>query len=263
MIYALFLLTGALAGLCAGLFGVGGGLVIVPVLMYLFGFLGMNADVVAHVALGTSLATIMITSISSLMAHHKAGNVHWDVFYHMAMGLALGSLCGAYVAKLIHSDDLKMIVGVGIVLMASKMLFLPNQERTNKSLPAVYIQSIASVGIGGLSAVFGIGGGSLTVPFLNYCGLSMQKAVGTSSACGLPIAIAGAMGFMIFGHKTQSGLAGTIGFVHVGAFCCISMASFMTAKIGAKISHQLPAKTLKKAFGFLLLVMGIMMIVKT
>lgn len=260
MEYVWFLLAGSFAGVCAGLFGVGGGLVIVPVLVYLFGVQGMNPDVIAHVALGTSLATIIITSISSFTAHNKAGNVRWDIFRHMAIGLMAGSLFGAYVAKLIHSDSLQIIIGVGATLMALKMLFFPNQERLERVLPSPYAQGAAGFGIGGLSAVFGIGGGSLTVPFLNYCGLTMQKAVGTSSACGLPIAVAGAAGFLLFGQGSQTGVAGTIGFVHIWAFVCISMASFVTAKIGAKIAHKLPAQTLKRAFGCLLLVVGIKMV---
>lgn len=260
MEYLWYIIAGVFAGLCAGLFGVGGGLIIVPVLVYLFAMQGMNGEVVAHVALGTSLATIMITSISSFTAHNKAGNVRWDIFRHMAMGLMAGSLFGAYVAKLIHSDSLQVIIGVGATVMAIKMLFFPNQENLHKSLPSSYIQGGAGFGIGGLSAIFGIGGGSLTVPFLTYCGLPMKKAVGTSAACGLPIAVAGATGFLLFGQGSATGVAGTVGFVHVGAFFCISVASFITAKIGAKIAHKLPAQTLKRAFGCLLLVVGIKMI---
>ncbi len=260
MMYLSFVLAGIFAGLCAGLFGVGGGLIIVPVLVYLFAHQGMNPDVIAHVALGTSLATIIITSISSFTAHNKAGNVRWDIFRHMAIGLMTGSLFGAYVANLIHSDSLQMIIGVGAMMMAIKMLFFPNQENLNKPLPSAYVQTGAGFGIGSLSAVFGIGGGSLTVPFLNYCGLPMKKAVGTSSACGLPIAIAGATGFLIFGQGSQTGVVGTIGFVHIWAFVCISIASFITAKIGAKLAHKLPAQTLKRAFGCLLFVVGIKMV---
>lgn len=259
MEYLWYGMAGTLAGLSAGLFGVGGGLVIVPILVYLFALQGMNNEVITHVALGTSLATIIITSISSLTAHHRAGNVRWDIWRQMAIGLMVGSLGGAYVAKLIHSDTLQVLIGVGIIAMAVKMLFFPNQENPNKSLPPNYVQSTAGLGIGGMSAIFGIGGGSLTVPFLNHCGLPMQKAVGTSAACGLPIAIAGAAGFLIFGQSSQTGVAGTVGFVHIGAFVCISMASFITAKIGAKLAHRLPAKTLKRAFGCLLLVAGIKM----
>ncbi len=255
-----FLLAGGFAGICAGLFGVGGGLIIVPVLVWVFTLLGMNPAVIAHVALGTSLATIVVTSISSLSAHHKQGGVRWDIFKTMALGLMAGSVFGAYVAGMIHSQSLQIIIGVGAILMAIKMLFFPNQERTDRALPSQGVQIGAGAGIGFLSAIVGIGGGSLTVPFLNWGGLPMKQAVGTSSACGLPIAIAGAIGFILFGQGVDTRVAGTWGFVHIQAFIFISVASFVTAKIGAKLAHKLPANTLKRAFGVLLLIVGSVMV---
>ncbi len=257
MDYLAFVLAGTLAGLCGGLFGIGGGLIIVPVLLWIFKLQGMNPEVIAHVALGTSLATIVVTSISSCTTHHKNGNVRWDILKFMAGGLMLGSLSGAWVAKLLHSDALQVIIGIGAVLMAIKMLFFANSEKLNKPMPKPSVQVGAGLGIGMLSAIFGIGGGTVTVPFLTSCGLPMKQAVGTSSACGLPIAVAGAMGFMFFGQGVATGVAGTVGFVHITAFLCIGVASFVMAKVGATFANKLPAKTLKKAFGVLLLVVGI------
>lgn len=258
MVYVYYGLAGVFAGLCAGLFGVGGGLIIVPILVYLFALQGMNPEVVAHVALGTSLATIALTSISSMSAHNKRGNVRWDMVRQMALWLMLGSCLGAWTAKQIRSDSLQTIIGIGAMAMAAKMLFFPNKERSG-ALPPPSLQKGAAFGIGSLSAIFGIGGGSLTVPFLTYCGLPMQKAVGTSAACGLPIALAGAAGFLLFGEATKTGVAGTIGFVHAGAFLCISVASFLCAKVGAAIAHRLPASTLKRAFACLLFFVGLKM----
>lgn len=259
MEYVWYAAAGIVAGICAGLFGVGGGLVIVPILIWVFAHLGVNADVVAHLAVGTSLATIVVTSISSMTAHNKAGNVEWQIFKNMAIGLVLGSLLGAFVAKFLKSDVLQTIIGIGAMATAIRMLFFPNQENLDKPLPARSTQIGAGLGIGGLSAVFGIGGGSLTVPFLNYCGLPMKRAVGTSAACGLPIAIAGAIGFAVFGQGTNLGVAGAIGFVHIGAFIGISVMSAIFAKVGAKLAQKLPAKQLKQGFGGLLLVVGIKM----
>lgn len=256
--YLWFVAAGAFAGVCAGLFGVGGGLIIVPALVWILTAYGMPADVVAHVAVGTALATIILTSISSMSAHHQRGGVRWDIFKNMAKGLVLGSLVGAWVATMIDGKALQAIIGGGAVLMAIKMLFFPNKENPNKPLPKDHVQSMAGVVIGLMSAIFGIGGGSLTVPYLSGSGVPMKQAVGTSSACGLPIAIAGALGFMWFGQSAVGELdvAGTVGFVHIGAFVSISIVSFIMAKVGAKLSHVLPAQMLKRAFGCLLLVVG-------
>lgn len=260
--YLWFLLAGTVAGVCAGLFGVGGGLIIVPALVWIFTAYGMPLDVVAHVAVGTALATIILTSISSMSAHHKRGGVRWDIFKNMAKGLVLGSLVGAYVATLINGNALQAIIGVGACLMAVKMLFFPNKEDLNKPLPKDYAQMGAGVVIGGMSAIFGIGGGSLTVPYLNHYGVVMQKAVGTSAACGLPIAIAGALGFMFFGMAEQVNVPNSIGYVHIYAFLGISVMSFFTAKLGAKAAHALSPAMLKKCFAIMLCIVGCFFIFK-
>lgn len=261
--YFWFVVSGVVAGLCAGLFGVGGGMVIVPALIWILAAYGLSGDVVPHVAVATALATIVLTSISSLTAHHKRGGVRWDIFKNMAKGLVLGSLVGAWVATLIDGSTLQMILGFGAVLMAIKMLFFPNKEKVGAPLPPAYQQGTAGIIIGLLSAIFGIGGGSLTVPYLSQNGLPMRQAVGTSAACGLPIAIAGALGFIWFGQKvdTLSDQTGLLGFVHIGAFISISIASFIMAKVGAALAHKLPAQTLKRAFGVLLMVVGVQLTV--
>lgn len=251
-----FLLAGAFAGVCAGLFGIGGGMIIVPALIWIFTAFGYSPDVVAHLAVGTSLATIVVTSISSLTAHNKRGGVRWEVWKRMAAGLVVGSLLGAAVADQINGHTLQALIGVAALLVAFKMLFLSNKEQLGKPLPSTPVQVGAGSGIGLASAIFGIGGGSLTVPFLTWAGLPMRQAVGTSAACGLPIALAGAAGFAWFGQDVVNLPEGAIGFVHVIGFLAISFASFITAKLGAKLAHQLPAATLKKAFGVLLVFAG-------
>ena len=256
MLYVWFVIAGAFAGVCAGLFGVGGGLIIVPALVWIFTAYHFPPEVVTHLAIGTSLATIIITSISSMSAHNKRGGVRWDIWRNMAIGLVVGSLVGAGIAEKIDGQSLQAIIGVGALLVAMNMLFVRNKEQLGKPMPSKGVQVGAGTGIGLASAIFGIGGGSLTVPFLNWAGLSMKQAVGTSAACGLPIAIAGALGFAWFGKNVENLPAGTIGFVHISGFLCISVVSFIMAKVGAKIAHQLPAATLKRAFGVLLLFVG-------
>lgn len=251
-----FVVAGVFAGLCAGLFGVGGGMIVVPALVWIFTAYGFAPEIVAHLAVGTSLATIMVTSISSLTAHHKRGGVRWEVWKNMAGGLVIGSLLGAAVADQINGLMLQALIGTAALMIALKMLFLSNKEQVGKPLPPASAQFGAGSGIGLASAIFGIGGGSLTVPYLTWAGLPMRQAVGTSAACGLPIALAGAIGFAWFGQDVANLPEGAIGFVHIIAFFCISAASFMTAKFGAKLAHQLPATSLKKAFGVLLIFAG-------
>lgn len=256
MLYVWFVIAGAFAGVCAGLFGIGGGMIIVPALVWIFTAYHFPPEVVTHLAVGTSLATIIVTSISSLTAHHKRGGIRWEVWRSMALGLIIGSLVGAGIADRINGQALQALIGIGALLVALKMLFFSNKEQLGKPLPHKGVQFGAGTGIGMASSIFGIGGGSLTVPFLNWAGLPMKQAVGTSAACGLPIAIAGALGFAWFGQDVANLPEGTIGFVHIIGFFCISAASFITAKFGAKLAHQLPAATLKKSFGVLLIFAG-------
>ena len=264
----IFLIIGALAGFAAGLFGVGGGTIIVPLLFIVFTQMDYPADVIMHLALGTSLATIIVTSISSLMAHNKKGAVMWPVFKNLAPGLAIGCFLGAGIAGQISGLYLQLIVGVFLLWVAYKMFMggrktvdsnatnAGDTSNANTALPSKPKQLAAGGIIGIASAIFGIGGGSLTVPYLTRYGVVMQKAVGTSAACGLPIAIAGALGFMIFGMQEDINVPNTIGFVHIYAFLGISIMSFFTAKLGAKVAHILSPELLKKCFAILLTVVG-------
>ncbi len=253
----IYLVIGAIAGFAAGLFGVGGGLIIVPILYVVFTQMGYDPTVVMHMALGTSLATIIVTSISSVSAHQKKGAVMWHVVKNLAPGLVLGSFLGAGIADVLSGGNLQLIIGIFALWVAFKMFKGANvQVDVSKQLPSAPMQMLAGGGIGVASAIFGIGGGSLTVPYLNKYGVVMQKAVATSAACGLPIAVAGAIGFMIFGSHGQVEIKNAIGYVHIYAFIGISIMSFITAKFGAKIAHKLSPAMLKKCFAGLLLSVG-------
>lgn len=259
----IYLLIGAIAGFTAGLFGVGGGLIIVPILYIVFTQMNYDPNVIMHIAVGTSLATIIVTSISSVTAHHKKGAVLWRVFRNLAPGLVLGSFLGAGVADLMSGQHLQLLIGVFAVWMAYKMFRGAHAViDPNRHLPSAALQFAAGGGIGIASAIFGIGGGSLTVPFLNRHGVVMQKAVATSAACGLPIAVAGAIGFMWFGAREHIDVPNTIGYVHIYAFLGISTMSFITAKFGAKVAHRLSAAMLKKCFAGLLIAVGCYFIYK-
>ena len=253
----IYLGIGAIAGFAAGLFGVGGGLIIVPILYVVFTKMGYDPSVIMHMALGTSLATIIVTSISSVTAHHKKGAVMWNVFKNLAPGLVIGSFIGAGVADILSGQHLQLIIGAFALWVAFKMFKGANvQVDESKHLPSAPMQMLAGGGIGIASAIFGIGGGSLTVPYLNKNGVVMQKAVATSAACGLPIAIAGALGFMFFGSQESTEIKNAIGYVHIYAFIGISVMSFITAKLGAKVAHKLSPAMLKKCFAGLLTVVG-------
>lgn len=260
-----YLVAGAFAGILAGLFGIGGGMIIVPALIYIFTKQGLPEAALTHIGIGTSLATIIVTSISSLRAHNSRGAVNWNVWKRMAPGLVAGSLIGAGITSFINGNSLQVIIGIGAFLVGLKMLFMKNKAlevNDFSKLPSPIGQTGLGGFIGIVSAIFGIGGGTLTVPLLSNYGLKIQNAVGTSAACGLPIASAGVIGFIVFGQFIDTSVKeslpnGIIGFVHVYAFICVSLASFFTARIGAKIAHKLPAATLKKAFAVLLLIVGI------
>jgi len=254
----IYLAIGAIAGFAAGLFGVGGGLIIIPILYVVFHQLQYDPTVIMHMAVGTSLATIIVTSISSVMAHHKKGAVLWHVFKNMAPGLVIGSLVGAGIADLLSGPHLQLIIGSFAIWVAFKMFKGAHTvvDQT-QSLPSRAMQILAGGGIGVASAIFGIGGGSLTVPYLNKNGVVMQQAVATSAACGLPIAIAGALGFMWFGYQQHVYVPNAIGYIHLYAFMGISIMSFITAKLGARVAHQLSPAMLKKCFACLLTTVGI------
>ena len=254
----IYLLIGAMAGFAAGLFGVGGGLIIVPILYIVFTQLHYDPSVIMHLAVGTSLATIIVTSISSVSAHHKRGAVMWDVFRNLAPGLAFGSFLGAGIADYISGQGLQLLIGFFAVWVAYGM-FNGASKPVDPShhLPSKAMQLLAGGGIGIASAIFGIGGGSLTVPYLIRHGVVIQKAVATSAAGGLPIAIAGALGFMWFGSNTQVEVPHSIGYVHIYAFIGISVMSFITAKLGAKVAHKLSPAMLKRCFACLLSVVGL------
>lgn len=252
---AAFLAIGCAAGFLAGLLGVGGGLIIVPTLVAVFEANGFPSQHVLHIALGTSLASIVFTSISSLRAHHRKGAVDWTTVRGMAGGLAVGTLAGSWLAARLPSLGLKWFFVVFAYLVAAQMLsgFKP---RPTRQLPGLGGLSAAGGAIGAVSSFVGIGGGSLSVPFMSWCNVPMQRAVGTSAALGLPIALAGLVGYAANGAGVSGLPAGSLGFVYLPALAGIVLASVLTAPVGAAVAHRLPVATLKKCFAALLIVLA-------
>ncbi|MFC3607541.1 sulfite exporter TauE/SafE family protein [Stutzerimonas tarimensis] len=256
MEFLLYLVLGSLAGVLAGLFGVGGGIVIVPVLVLSFTAQGFDADVLAHLAVGTSLATIVFTSINSVLAHHSKGAVIWRVFRWMTLGILFGTVLGSLTASMIQGPVLLKIIGVFAILMAIQMGF-DLRPKAAGDVPGPVGLAVSGGVIGWASAIFGIGGGSLTVPFLVWRSVPIQKAVATSAANGMPIAVVGAISFMMVGWDEPQLPDWSLGFVYLPAMVGIAVTSMFFARVGANLAHRLSQAMLKRLFALLLLGVGI------
>lgn len=255
-----FLLAmGALAGMFAGLFGIGGGIIIVPVLAMVFKTQGVSIDVLMHAAIGTSLATIVVTSLSSIRAHHLHQAIDWPVVRVIAVGVFTGGLLGSMIAKLIPGEDLKLIFSVFMFLIAAQMFF-GNTAKPHRILPDKPGMFIAGTAIGIISSIMGVGGGSMSVPFLTWCNMSIRKAIATSSAIGFPIAVSGTLGFIITGWSVTDRPVMSLGYVNVPAFFSIVVASVLFAPLGAWIAHKISPVILKRIFAGFLLVLGVRML---
>lgn len=253
------LASGAVAGMFAGLLGIGGGIIIVPVLAMVFKTQGVSIDVLMHVAVGTSLATIVITSLSSVRAHHKHGGIDWSVVRVMSVGVFVGGLLGAVIAKMVAGEDLKLMFSIFMFVIAAQMFF-GNTSKPHRGLPKkAGMLSISGV-IGMIASVMGIGGGSLSVPFLTWCNMSIRNAIATSSAVGFPIAVSGTIGFILTGWTVAERPVMSIGFVNIPAFFSIVIASTLFAPVGAWIAHRISPVILKRIFAGFLLILGVRML---
>lgn len=255
----ILLSMGALAGILAGLLGIGGGIIIVPILALVFEGQGVSTDVLMHVAIGTSLATIISTSISSILAHQKRGAIYWDVFKAITPGIILGGLLGAVVAEMIRGEQLRLIFSIFMLLVAAQMI-IARMPDPHRRLPGRFGLSVAGVTIGTISSLMGVGGGSMSVPYLTWCNVQVRNAVATSAAIGLPIAIAGTTGFVISGWGLADRPDWSVGYVNLPAFLGIVVASTLFAPAGAALAHRIPAKLLKRIFGGFLFLLGIRML---
>ena len=261
MTYWLFYLgTGAFAGVLAGLLGVGGGVIIVPLLVFTFTAQQLPEAYILHLALGTSLASIIFTSISSLRAHHARGAVNWPVVRGISPGILVGTFLGSWVAAQLSTGFLKGFFVVFLYYVATQLL-LDIRPKPHRQMPGT--AGMFGVGnvIGGVSSLVGIGGGSLSVPFLIWCNLPMHHAVGTSAAIGFPIAVAGAAGYLVNGLMAEGLPSGAIGFIYLPALIGIALASICTAPLGARLAHSLPVPRLKKVFAVFVLIMGTRLLV--
>ncbi len=254
-----FLLLGSFVGFVAGLLGIGGGGIMVPILTTIFIHQGVPVDEVVHLALGTSMASIIFTSLASLRAHHARGGVLWEVVRGMAIGILAGTFLATFIAVSISSLYLAIFFSV-FMAYASAQMFINKKPKPDKAISGTGELLLAGTGIGAISALVSIGGGSLTVPYLVWRNIEIHKAIGTSAAIGLPIALAGTIGYLVNGWANTSLESYTLGFVYLPAVLLISITSVATAPYGAKMAHRLPVTVLKKVFAVLLVLLSIKML---
>lgn len=252
--------TGIIAGLLAGLLGVGGGIVIVPVLYFVFQSFDMGAAEAMSLAVGTSLATIVPTSISSIRAHHQKGNVDWSLVIRWIPGMVIGVLAGASLVSVYQSKVFVFLFALIAVFVALRMFF--NSKMAEVAMPGLFVQRAISAFIGFFSVMIGIGGGTLGVPVLTKLGLVAHKAVGTAAVFGLVIALPGVLLMLVLSQTPAGSPMESIGNVNIPSFLCIIPLTILFAPVGVKLAHKLNPATLKKVFAVVLFITSIRMLVQ-
>lgn len=254
-----YILTGAGAGFAAGMFGIGGGLIIVPVLFFIFSAQTNDAQYLMQMALTTSLASIVISSISSSYAHHKKQAVIWPLVFLLSPGIIVGAWFGGMFAANISGNSLKLFFAWFEIMVAIHLLMKKSATQHN----TIIKKSVAAIGgsiIGFISTLVGIGGGTLTVPFLHWFNVSMRKAVATSAACGFPIALIGTLSYIYASYHLDIKQTNAIGYLQYDALLFIAGSSFLFAPLGAKVAHSISENTLRYSFSLLLFMLGISML---
>lgn len=251
-------LLGLFSGFLAGLLGIGGGLVIVPALLLIFPYQGFAAAVITHAAIATSLATVVVTSLIAAYSHHRHGAVDWAIFRKMAPSLFGGALIGSIVTSHLPSDTLRVLFGVFALIVAVQMGFQlqPSSQGRLFSTPGL---TLVGAVIGMLSALVGVGGGTMTVPFLRWSTVMMQRAVATSSACGFPIAAGACLGFSL-AEGITGGTALANSAIYWPAALWIAIASLVAVPLGAQFTHRISVPSLSKIFAIILAIIGLRLI---
>lgn len=254
-----YLIAGALAGILGGLLGIGGGMILVPVLVYTLPAQGAAPEVVMQTALGTSLATITLTAVSSIRAHHQRGSVPWDLVRRMTPGILIGTLASASLAASLPGPILRRGFGLFLLFIAVRSLWPPRQI-AERPLPG----TLALIGAGGIIGLFsglvGIGGGSLTMPYLYHRGLELRSAIGAAAACGLPIALAGSLGYFLAGRHVTGLAPNSSGFLYWPAIAGMGAATLLCVPYGARLAHRLPERWVRALFGIFSSLIGLRML---
>lgn len=253
---------GICTGFLAGLLGIGGGMIMVPFLTILLSNKGVSADLAVKMAIATSMATIIFTSISSVRAHHKRGAVRWDLVKGLAPGIVLGSaIASVGVFAMLKGASLAIFFGLFVGFSATQM-FLDKKPAPSRQMPGFGGQLAAGGVIGFLSGLVGAGGGFISVPFMAWCNIAIHNAVATSAALGFPIAVANVAGYVVSGLNVENLPTGAFGYIWVPALVVIAVCSVFTAPMGAKAAHSLPVKKLKRIFASILYLLAAYMFYK-
>ena len=258
----LLLLLGSIVGFFAGLFGIGGGGIFVPVLTSLFISLQIDNQYVVHLALGTSMTTIVATSCSSMLAHRRNKNVDWSAVKIMAPMIIVAAFTTTFFVNYVNTLSLSVLFTAFMAFVSYKM-FIGSKPVNDKASSNRPVTLAPAAGIGILSTLVAIGGGSLSVPYLVSRGFNIKKAIGSSAAIGFPLAIAGSLGYLLNGDASvfnSASLSGIIGFVHIPSVIILSICGFITAPLGANMAQKLPISVLKKLFAILLMMLSIKML---
>jgi len=245
------LLAGVGAGLLSGLLGIGGAMVLVPVLTFVLGHTGTPPEYTVKMAVATSLATIMFTSASSVRAHHRRGAVRWDIARVLAPGIVAGALAGAQVAVALPAKALGVLFALFIGFSATQML-LDRKPEASRTIPGPLATFGVGTVIGLLSAVVGAGGAFVSVPFMTWCNVKIHEAVATSASLGFPIALAGTLGYAWAGRDLANAPPGSLGYIYLPGLVIISLASMTLAPLGARIAHGMQIRPLKRIFAVIL-----------
>ena len=257
--FLLYMLIGSCTGILAGLLGVGGGAVIVPALLFHFRAADFSAPILMHMAVACSLVSIVFTSISSTLAHHRRGAVLWSTALVLAPGIVVGAILGGVIVDHLTSDFLRYGFAVFECAIAWRLV-RDRPPTAHRTLPNTLGLAAVGSGIGGISTIMGIGGGALTVPFLLWCNVNIRNAIATSAACGLPIALAGSATLMAAGWGRADLPQWSTGYVYWPAALLIAIFSALMAPQGARLAHTLPLPVLRKIFATLLVLVAIRMV---
>ena len=256
-------LLGLVTGFLAGLLGIGGGMVLVPFMTYILGTQAVAPELAIKMAIATSMATIMFTSISSLRAHHKRGAVRWDIVKRLAPGIVLGGLVASLgIFSLLKGIYLGLFFGLFVGWSALNM-FRKKAAKPTRTMPGTAGQLAAGGVIGGLSGLVGAGGAFISVPFMTWCNVPIHNAVATSAALGFPIAVTNVLGFMAAGLHVQGLPPHSLGYIWLPGLAAVAACSVLTAPLGARAAHRLPVAQLKKIFGGILLCLATYMLYKS
>ena len=245
-------LLGTGTGFLAGLLGIGGGMLMVPFVTLILSAQGVAPGLAVKMAIATSMATIIFTSIASVRAHHKRGAVRWDIVRRLAPGIVIGSIIASLgVFALLKGAWLALIFGVFVSFSATQM-FLDKKPKPTRQMPGTAGQLAAGGTIGFISGLVGAGGGFISVPFMSWCNVAMHNAVATSAALGFPIALSNVLGYIISGQSVPDLPPASFGYIWLPGLVVIATCSFLTAPLGARAAHALPVAKLKRIFARIL-----------